>query len=149
MSSRSAPPVTELRCRPPRTRCVREHGSRTVAAMHDVLVVDDDAGTRSLLEAILGEAGFSVRGARDGREALDGCVEHMPDLILLDIEMPVMDGEQFLEQLRARYQPPPVVLVSAYRAGARARQLGVSRWLQKPLDERHGVSVVRSALSPA
>jgi DNA-binding response OmpR family regulator len=80
-----------------------------------VLVVDDDKGTRALLSESIRKAGWRVREAENGRVALDLLAEEKTDLILLDLMMPVMDGFEFLEELRSRKssQFPPVVVVTA------------------------------------
>ena len=61
-----------------------------------VLVVDDDPDTVETMRDILEEEGHLVLSARDGREGLDMALRYVPDLILLDLEMPVMDGRAFL-----------------------------------------------------
>lgn len=65
-----------------------------------VLVVDDDPDTVETMRDILEEEGHVVLSARDGREGLDMALRYVPDLILLDLEMPVMDGRAFLEAVR-------------------------------------------------
>ncbi|MEO6067628.1 MAG: response regulator, partial [Gemmatimonadales bacterium] len=80
-----------------------------------VLVVDDDVHTRQLFAALLGAEGYQVRTARDGLEALDAMAKDRPDLVLLDLMMPVMEGGTFLATLRAdlRYASLPVAVVTA------------------------------------
>lgn len=68
----------------------------------DVLVVDDDDGVRLLFLGILEDEGCEVRAAADGLDALDRCSERLPDLILLDLQMPRLDGVGFLEALHTR-----------------------------------------------
>jgi CheY-like chemotaxis protein len=65
-----------------------------------VLVVDDDPDTVETMRDILEEEGHVVLSAKNGREGLDLALRYVPDLILLDLEMPVMDGHQFLDALR-------------------------------------------------
>ena len=80
-----------------------------------VLVVDDDVHTRQLFAAVLGAEGFQVRTARDGLEAFSALESEVPDLVLLDLMMPVMDGGTFLAALRRnpRYSSLPVAVVTA------------------------------------
>lgn len=80
-----------------------------------VLVVEDDPDTRTLLTAFLGAEGFEVRGVENGGEALDALDEFDPDLILLDLLMPRMDGLSFLKALRrdSKHRTTPVVVVTA------------------------------------
>ena len=80
-----------------------------------VLVVDDDVHTRQLFAAVLGAEGYQVRTARDGLEAFRALDSELPDLILVDLMMPVMDGGTFLAALRRnpRYSSLPVAVVTA------------------------------------
>jgi signal transduction histidine kinase/DNA-binding response OmpR family regulator len=81
----------------------------------DVLVIDDDYATRRLLRRYLQRDGFTVRTAAHGAEALDEMNRQSPGLVLLDLMMPVMDGLEFLERLRAeaRWDDVPVVVTTA------------------------------------
>ena len=83
--------------------------------MKHVLVVDDDASIRDLLAEELRYSGYSVITARNGSEALDRLHVTMPDVIVLDLMMPVMDGWTFVERYRdsAVRQSVPIIAVSA------------------------------------
>jgi CheY-like chemotaxis protein len=89
-------------------RLRHEHGSGTA------LVVDDDPVARRRLAAMLDQEGWSVMEAEDGRQALARLDEATPDLILLDLQMPVLDGFGFLNELHARdgTDAIPVVVVT-------------------------------------
>ena len=91
---------------------LRRHG---VARNGRVLVVDDDAGTRSLLRRILEEEKCAVVEAVHGRDALDEVSRSKPDLILLDLMMPVMDGFEFTTELRKvdEWRDTPVIVCTA------------------------------------
>jgi two-component system chemotaxis response regulator CheY len=116
----------------------------------NVLVVEDDRGVRRLIAATLDDEGHEVRAVENGHEALQACADRMPDLIVLDVEMPVMDGREFVHAIGADGESiPPVVLISAHEAQRTARELGLGRWLQKPFDERRLVSEVSRALGAA
>ena len=80
-----------------------------------VLVVDDEARNVKLLETLLHADGHATISARNGQEALALAVESKPDLILLDIMMPDMDGFETVARLKAdpRTQPVPVIMVTA------------------------------------
>ncbi|HEV7861512.1 MAG TPA: response regulator, partial [Acidimicrobiia bacterium] len=80
-----------------------------------VLVVEDDAATREMLQRMLEREGFSVAEAADGRAGLERLAEHLPSLILLDLLMPEMNGFEFLTELQARpeWRSIPVVVVTA------------------------------------
>ena len=69
--------------------------------MKTCLIVDDSKVVRMVARKILRELGFEVREAADGQEALNECKNAMPDAILLDWNMPVMDGIEFAKRLRA------------------------------------------------
>src|SRR3979409_2120606 len=79
-----------------------------------VLVVDDLQSNRELLEGRLGDLGYDVREAKDGIEALDAVAAEEPDLILLDIDMPRLDGIAGCGQLKAHptQRPIPIVLLT-------------------------------------
>ena len=100
-----------------------------------ILVVEDDPAIRRLLEALLGSAGYEVRTAMDGAEALAACAEHRPGVVFLDVTLPHMSGWQVLAQLRARADAPPVVLLTGDSAAARrAHQAGATAAILKPFD---------------
>lgn len=99
-----------------------------------VLVVDDSVIVRDLLTEILTTAGYQVRGAKNGKEALVELADFEPKVVLSDIEMPEMDGFRLLEAIRARAPHLPVILVTARRSDEdrlRAEALGASAYLEK------------------
>jgi DNA-binding response OmpR family regulator len=114
--------------------------------MHPVLVVEDDQSTRELLAKCLELDGIPVVTASNGREGLERLAREEPSLILLDLNMPVMDGEQFRRaQLRdSHFSGIPTILVTAvHNAAQRAKELGVGL-LAKPFNLDELVWVVRS-----
>jgi two-component system response regulator MprA len=78
--------------------------------------VDDDRETRETLAAILAEEGFAVRQASNGLEALEDMAAHEPDVVLLDLMMPVMNGWEVLRALRHAQRDVPVVVLSGVPA---------------------------------
>jgi CheY-like chemotaxis protein len=119
--------------------------------MPTVLVVDDDLDVRRLLEACLTAEGLEVVTARDGRDALDRLTRCHPSVILLDLMMPVMDGETFRrhQQRQPALKDIPVVCLSAqHDAPAIARRLGVRECLVKPFDLDHVIASVRRHCPP-
>ncbi len=88
-------------------------------AMPYILVVDDDPDTQEVVSRYLSRAGYNVRTAGNGREALHQVTSQLPDLIILDAMMPEMDGVRFLEVMRSylRWQTMPVILLTAYEQG--------------------------------
>jgi two-component system response regulator MprA len=100
-----------------------------------ILIVDDDPGVRQVLERVLRDEGFVVECAANGYQALDRIAAHPPDVVLLDLQMPVMSGWSVLRQLRRTCQQVPVVLMTAgYRAAGEAEQNDVAGFLAKPFD---------------
>ena len=98
--------------------------------MSSVLVVDEDADTRDAVGRALMKLGYAVRAARSGHEALIAVATTAPDVIVLDVRMPEMDGMEFLQVIRSylRWSKIPVVLVTAYPDEIpleRAHQFGV------------------------
>jgi CheY-like chemotaxis protein len=108
--------------------------------MPQILVVEDDAAIRGLVSEILREDGYFVREAANGVEALKQVSSLKPDLIVLDLMMPVMDGWTFVEKCRTQAVCPdvPIVVTSAAHdlphAAERLRSLGVRTCLAKPFD---------------
>jgi DNA-binding response OmpR family regulator len=102
----------------------------------DVLVVEDDPDLTALLEMILAGAGYAVRSAADGAQALLRVAERMPDIVLLDMCMPVMNGWVFAREFVARHgrAAPIVVVTAAEDARARAHDIGADAWLEKPFE---------------
>jgi CheY-like chemotaxis protein len=82
--------------------------------MATLLVVDDEEHQRMLYQEELGEEGYQVILARNGKEALDKVLEISPDLIVLDIRMPVMDGLEALGRIVGKERNIPVIIHSAY-----------------------------------
>lgn len=104
------------------------------------LVVDDSRVVRTVARRILEAHGFSVAEAGDGQQALDACLQKLPDCVLLDWNMPVMDGITFLRRLRATFGPqrPPVVLCTTENDISHiemAIKSGAQEYIMKPFDE--------------
>jgi CheY-like chemotaxis protein len=107
----------------------------TMDAPH-ILVVDDDTSIRSFVELALDGEGYAVTTAMNGAQALDLTKTIRPDLILLDMRMPVMDGWTFARTYRGQAGPhaPIVVITAAPDAGARASEIQADDYLGKPFD---------------
>ena len=102
-----------------------------------VLVVDDDARVREFMRINLELEGYSVREADGGEAALRVIEDQAPDLVLLDVVMPGVDGWQLLRQLEERHGSIPVIMVSGQvdeRSAAEAAQHGARGFVGKPFD---------------
>jgi two-component system chemotaxis response regulator CheY len=104
------------------------------------LVVDDSRVVRKVARRILEAHGFAVAEAGDGQQALDACHVRMPDCVLLDWNMPVMNGLDFLKRLRAEYGPekPRVVFCTTETEITSIEQAianGAQEYIMKPFDE--------------
>ena len=110
------------------------------------MVVDDDEEIRGLLELVLEAEGYEVLIAPNGARALELADRHRPDLILLDMRMPVMDGWAFARTYREHPQPhaPIVVMTAAPDAGQRAAEVQADGFVGKPFDLPELVSMINS-----
>lgn len=101
-----------------------------------VLVVDDDRAIRQMIIQALGAEGYIVQPATDGDEAITSAQREPPHLILLDVNMPRVDGWQVLDELRAGAGPQTsvVVMTAGYDAQDRALASGAQGYLAKPFD---------------
>jgi two-component system KDP operon response regulator KdpE len=101
-----------------------------------VLVVDDDAPILRLVRAALQADGYTVTTATNGQEAVDAVEQDEPDIIILDLMMPVMDGQEALKRIR-QSSSVPVIFLTARTSGAdkvRSLDLGADDYVTKPFD---------------
>ena len=109
-----------------------------------VLVVDDQEAIRDTLQVALGDEGYSVECASNGREALKIMERWKPCVILLDLMMPIMDGWAFCEQQQRTGDRTPIVLLSAAgRLEEQQRSLGATAVIAKPFDIDHVISTIQ------
>ncbi|MCC5795884.1 MAG: Hpt domain-containing protein [Methylophaga sp.] len=116
------------------------------------MVVDDSITMRKASDNLLRRLGFDVITARDGVDALTALYERTPDVILLDIEMPRMDGFEFASMIRndSRYRHLPIIMITS-RTGEKHRQramnIGVNDYLGKPYQEEELIAVLQQQLA--
>ncbi len=118
--------------------------------MISVLVVDDDPIIVKLLSMNLESHGYSVLTARNGKEGLEKALGETPDIFLLDIMMPVMDGLEMLAELR-KTSEIPVIIISAFGSPEKvetARKLGIECFLNKPFEVTVLVEMLEIIFSP-
>jgi CheY-like chemotaxis protein len=106
------------------------------AAMSSVLVIEDDPDMRGLLVIMLEEQGHIVRAAANGVAGLEAIHRERPDVILLDMEMPVMDGWELARRYRAEVgNPAPIVVMTASEDPRKpAEEIGAAGWLGEPVE---------------
>lgn len=113
-----------------------------------ILVVDDQSSVRQLLQEYLTEQGYRVVTATDGQNALYSARHELPDLILLDIMMPKMDGYQFLRQYRLERQTPVIVITAREEEtdAVLGLDLGADDYIVKPFRMRELSARIRAVL---
>ncbi len=114
-----------------------------------ILVVDDEERIRQSLNGVLKDEGYDVREAKDGVQALKQIESDPPDVVLLDIWMPGMDGIETLERIKAQIPNLPVVMISGHaniELAVRATKLGAYDFIEKPLSLEKVLLTVNHAL---
>jgi DNA-binding response OmpR family regulator len=117
-----------------------------------ILITDDESNIRKMLRTTLESDGYTVREAANGREALEAIQANAPDLMVLDLNMPILDGMAVLEQMKtlaATVAKPRVIVLTAYGsipAAVKATRLGAVDFLEKPLTPTDLREAIRSVL---
>jgi len=117
-----------------------------------ILVADDDETVRHVISRTLQNAGYHVTTAANGIEALDSLDQTPHDLVLLDLQMPGMDGPSALKEIRKRYGPLPVIIVTGYPQSdlmAQALRYSPLMLLAKPVEPNRILEAVRTTLAGA
>jgi DNA-binding response OmpR family regulator len=118
-----------------------------------ILIVDDEPDNRELLQIVLTWDGFATQTAASGEEALASAVEHPPDLVLLDLMMPGLDGCQVTTLMKQNLVTKniPVMIISAMNDRAtklRVLSAGAAEFISKPIDRSDLCARVRAVLGP-
>ena len=113
-----------------------------------ILIVEDQADNRRILRDLFANAGYELIEAESGEDALSALATSRPDLILMDIQLPVMDGYEATRQIRANpdLKSVPIIAVTSYAlAGdeAKARAAGCSAYVTKPYSPRALLAKIR------
>lgn len=116
-----------------------------------ILIVDDEPLTRNLLRLMLERAGFEISEAEDGLKALLMMAEQAPDVLLLDVMMPNMDGLTVCEKLRARPETAvlPIILLSARTSSEAVKagmDAGATKYLSKPINRKELINTIHEVL---
>ena len=121
--------------------------------MKRILVVEDTADNRQILRDLLTSAGYVLIEAMDGGAGVAAAIEHLPDLILMDIQLPVLDGYEATRRIKAHAATAkiPIIAVTSYALSgdeAKARAAGCDGYVAKPFSPRQLLAMVRSFLPP-
>ena len=116
-----------------------------------ILVVEDQEDNRQILRDLLGSAGYQLVEAENGEEALKALASQRPDLILMDIQLPIMDGYETTRRIKANVdlKSIPIIAVTSYAlAGddAKASAAGCDGYVTKPYSPRQLLATVREYL---
>lgn len=109
----------------------------TAAALNRVLVIDDQPGIRRLLNEVLSDEGYEVMTAGNGYEGVQKAREENPDVILMDMKMPGMDGIETLRELKVLHKADRVIMMTAYgelELVNQAKEIGAYAYITKPFD---------------
>jgi two-component system nitrogen regulation response regulator NtrX len=115
-----------------------------------IMIVDDEPSIRASLEGVLEDEGYKVISASDGHEALKLIEEEMPDLVLLDIWMPGIDGIETLKRIRESNRSLPVVMISGHgniETAVTATKLGAFDFIEKPLSLDKTLVTIQNAFN--
>jgi CheY-like chemotaxis protein len=119
-----------------------------------ILVLDDEQTIRLLLEDFLTKRNYEVVAQKDGMSALEWLETNIPDLIICDIQMPYMDGHEFLKKVRQRgyTKHTPVVMLSGSKEKSEDRiqcyREGAQDFLPKPFNPEELIELIKKNLSP-
>ena len=114
-----------------------------------VLVVDDQKGVRHLLEELFKKEGYEVNVAVDGRDSIEKVKANTPDIVLMDMKMPNMNGLEASEEIIKYDRNIPIIMMTAYgemEIVQKALEVGVKKYITKPFDIIDLRNLVREVL---
>lgn len=115
-----------------------------------VLIVEDDDDLRSLIGSVLGDAGYAAVEAADGATALKACEERDPDVVLLDLNLPRLGGQDFADAYRRGLGHAKIIVMSGAESGGETSgRMHASVFLSKPFELDRLLLAVRRVLRPA
>ncbi len=117
-----------------------------------ILVVEDQEDNRQILRDLLGSAGYDLIEAENGEEALAAVSKYRPDLVLMDIQLPIMDGYEATRRLKAdpEFEKIPIIVVTSYALSGdegKAREAGCDAYVTKPYSPRLLLAKIKEFLS--
>ncbi len=115
----------------------------------EILIIDDEPNIRWVLSKVLSEEGYRPSIAKDGEEALSKIAESRPDLVILDMRLPKMDGIEVLKRIRKTYEKLLVIILTGYQSvtnAVEAMKLGAWDYLTKPVDKEKIKITIKNAL---
>ena len=119
-----------------------------------ILVIEDQEDNRKILRDLLTSADFEVIEAEDGEAGLAAAAAHRPDLILMDIQLPLMDGYEATRRIKANpaLRAIPIIVITSYALSGdedKSRAAGCDAYFSKPFSPRQLLAKVREYLSPS
>lgn len=117
-----------------------------------IIVIDDEVEMCDLLEDLLTPEGYQVSTATDPKKGLQMVVKQIPDVVLLDLKMPEMDGFQVLREIKKSNEAVPVIIISGFlniRLAREAISLGAFDYITKPFDLAYVKALIKNALDQA
>ena len=119
--------------------------------MTKILVVEDQEDNRQILRDLLASASYDMVEAENGQEALTAVAAHKPDLILMDIQLPIMDGYEATRRIKAmpEFKSIPIIVVTSYALSGdegKARDAGCDAYVTKPYSPRALLAKIREYL---
>lgn len=117
-----------------------------------ILIVEDTEDNRQIMRDLLTNAGFEIVEAHDGEAAVAAAAEFRPDLIMMDIQLPILDGYEAIRRIKSdpTLRPIPIIAVTSYALSGdeeRARAAGCDGYIAKPFSPRQLLASVRELLS--